>query len=80
MTTPTVTQIDPWRVDVHVNGRLVAYAIADQYGWALMARREGRIQTVDRIEKGDTAWRNARVGPRLFAVAVGNYRLAGGAK
>jgi len=80
MTSLVITRIDPWRVDATVDGRLVAYAIQDAYGWALMRRvlRERRgvlqdvIATVARVvDYGSTARRDARVGERLAEVAAG---------
>lgn len=69
-----ITRVDPWRVDAKVNGQLAAYAIADQYGWALMRRVKGRIATVGRVDYGTTVRRDARVGDRLAALVLGVTR------
>jgi len=71
MTALTVTRVDPWRVDAHIGPTLVAYAIADGYGWALCQRVNGRFERVARVDYGSTARRDARVGKRLAAVALG---------
>ena len=78
--TTTVTHVNPYQVEARRGGKLIAYAIADRWGWACMApvwrpkRRdvpEGwYLATVQRIDYGSTARRNARVGQRLLEMAV----------
>lgn len=40
-----------YRLDVLLGNRLLAYAVQDYWGWALMTRSpEGPIQTYDRVD------------------------------
>jgi hypothetical protein len=66
----TLTRVNPYRVDARIGDHLVAYAISDMFGWAVMARRDGTIRTVQRVDYGSTARRDARIGMRLFHVAL----------
>jgi hypothetical protein len=47
----------------------VAYAVRDQYGWAIMRRASGAIRTVRRIDGGPTPWARGAVIRRLQAMA-----------
>jgi len=71
MSALTVTRVDPWRVDAHIGRQLVAYAIADAYGWALCKQVDGRTVRMARVDYGPTARRDARVGTRLVDVVLG---------
>jgi hypothetical protein len=67
----TVTRVNEYRVDARVGDKLAAYAIADMWGWALMRRIAGRVTTVQRVDYGTAARRNARVGQRLVELVLG---------
>ena len=83
MTAVRIIQVDPYRVDAYLYGELAVYAIADQFGWALMAKvwkpekrdvpAGYRTETVARVDYGSTRRRNARVAERLLAVVVPEF-------
>lgn len=55
MSDPVITVVDPLLVRAECDGRLRAWAVLDQFGWAIMARvldSDGvySTQTVDRYE------------------------------
>ena len=48
-----LTQPDSHRIEArqHRLGPVLAYAVADAWGWALLARRDGRLRTVARVDE-----------------------------
>lgn len=68
----TLTRPDAYRVEARdPDGRLLAYAVCDAYGWAVLVRRGRRIRAAWRVDYGSTAARDVRVVDRLHRAARG---------
>lgn len=61
-------------VRAYRDGKLIGYTIRDAYGWAIIAKRRGRIRTVDRFDTPD-GMSEPEGGLRDYAVN-GLFRLA----
>lgn len=65
-----VVDESPYRIDAHAlrlghQPQRLVYAVLDCWGWALMARADGRIRTVSRVEL--SRWPSAAGGARAEA-------------
>jgi len=83
-TTVAVTDT-PYLIDGHVHlpshaGVRVAYAVRDQWGWAIHAKRRGRIRTVARVDHrhpGPARVEARRIVERLTAAVDVQFVEAG---
>jgi len=72
-------RIHPYLVRAYDGNRLKAYAVLDQFGWAIMANRlnrQGRptLQTIDRY---DLLWPEEPIKETTRAALIGLVRFAG---
>lgn len=47
-----LVKVDPYCMKVYRGKRLVAWGVLDAFGWGVMARTGGAVQTVERVDSG----------------------------